>query len=160
MLFTWQCLIQSIVLMGLISEYWCPCKRSECLCPVCVLACLCVIRCYIVKSGWAGGRRKLSLLVFNETFRPLVCLQEGGLEELVLPCDARAISCLSGSGQHLFTKLIESLDPVWLTGTHTHTHTHTANTADPCQTVTHPLTMFRLNSIIFISLSAHRDMKR
>ncbi len=31
MLFTWQCLIQSIVVIGLISEYWCPCNCSECL---------------------------------------------------------------------------------------------------------------------------------
>ncbi len=29
MLFTWQCLLQSIVLIGLISEYRCPWKRSD-----------------------------------------------------------------------------------------------------------------------------------
>ncbi len=30
MLFTWQFLFQGVVLIGFISEYWCPCKRSEC----------------------------------------------------------------------------------------------------------------------------------
>lgn len=72
---------------------------------------------------------------FNRPDRPFktcsvntACRRQSGAAQRIrkgrlLSQDAQAISCPRGSGQHLFTGLIESLGPVWLTGTHTHTHT-------------------------------------